>query len=159
MDYFLLLAPFLVLISAKIFPVFHGRISLVFLEQFTEMAVIFISHPLCNFHHAHLRVSHQNFRLFQPCFHEIIDEIHPDIRLELLAQITGIVMILIGIVMTVAGIASGGATDGLKKVDERYDFISLGYDHLNQETYNLSDIKSIDINYAYCYIRFVEGDS
>ena len=69
------------------------------------------------------------------------------------------VMILIGIVMTVAGIASGGATDGLKKVDERYDFISLGYDHLNQETYNLSDIKSIDINYAYCYIRFVEGDS
>ena len=69
------------------------------------------------------------------------------------------VMILIGIVMTVAGIASGGATDGLKKVDERYDFISLGYDHLNQETYNLSDIKSIDINYAYCDIRFVEGDS
>ena len=69
------------------------------------------------------------------------------------------VMILIGIVMTVAGIASGGATDGLKKVDERYDFISMGYDHLNQETYNLSDIKSIDINYAYCDIRFVEGDS
>lgn len=52
------------------------------------------------------------------------------------------VMILIGIVMTVAGIASGGATDGLKKVDERYDFVSLGYDHLNQETYKAAKLEA-----------------
>ena len=68
-----------------------------FLEQLAEMAVILISYPLRYFIHAHVGIPHQNFGLFKPRLYEIIDESHPHICLELFAQITGIVMILIGV--------------------------------------------------------------
>lgn len=69
------------------------------------------------------------------------------------------IMILLGIVMTVIGLIAGGATEGLKKIDEKYDFISLGYDHLNQETYNFKEVKKINVDYPYSNVRVVEGDS
>ena len=83
----------LVLISAKIFSVFHGRISLVFFKKFAEMTVILIAHQHRYVVHAQFLVLHQLLGFFETGPDELIDKIDARIRFELLAQIAGVIVI------------------------------------------------------------------
>lgn len=67
------------------------------------------------------------------------------------------IMILVGVVAAVAGAASGGISE-LKKVDERFTFMSLGYETLMTESYTFDSASAINIDYDYGDIRIVQGD-
>lgn len=67
------------------------------------------------------------------------------------------ILILIGIVLTVVGAASGGITN-LSKLDDKFSFVSFTEGEFKQEAYQFDDVKNINIDYVDGDVTFVEGN-